>query len=566
MSAVIGTLRAELAAGIAQFTSDFNKAANSVVNFERQFKRIGTGLAAGFGASQVLQFGKAILESASALSEQAQKLGVSVEAMQAYRIAFQQSGSSAQAADAQLARLNRTIGQAGEGSKAAISAFEGIGLSWDRLSKTKPDERLALVARGLLSIQDPARRAASEVALFGKSGQEIEAVLASLAPGIDALKSKFGGLIVSQQVADKADQAADRMKEAWTRTTTALTPFVANLAEAFATLVTNMTGIGPSLSQLERGLVVAEKMAKTYAGTKVGRDAQARADEIKGQIAHQKAQAAGIPFAGPGAVTAPAEGDIPSSVRITPGVDGRYSAEIEATRQFTKDRQQLFDDAARDEAEATQEFHNHRLEMIRAVQQREAEETQATKDQIAAIEDDYDQRQAERAQFWADNKLAITSDMFGNLARLSFSSNKTLAGIGKAAAITQATIDGVLGVQKALATFPPPINFAMAAAVGAMAAANVAQIAGMERGGRVTAGTPYIVGEKRPELFVPDTSGRIIPEVPGGSGGATINIHQTLNVMPDVNQAARKQVSEMMPMIAANTIAALQQAQRRGIV
>ncbi len=39
------------------------------------------------------------------------------------------------------------------------------------------------------------------------------------------------------------------------------------------------------------------------------------------------------------------------------------------------------------------------------------------------------------------------------------------------------------------------------------------------RGGPVTRGMPYIVGEKRPELFVPNQSGRILPSVPTGSGG-----------------------------------------------
>ena len=33
----------------------------------------------------------------------------------------------------------------------------------------------------------------------------------------------------------------------------------------------------------------------------------------------------------------------------------------------------------------------------------------------------------------------------------------------------------------------------------------------MEAGGPVSAGTPYIVGEKRPEIFVPDVAGRILP-------------------------------------------------------
>jgi hypothetical protein len=35
-------------------------------------------------------------------------------------------------------------------------------------------------------------------------------------------------------------------------------------------------------------------------------------------------------------------------------------------------------------------------------------------------------------------------------------------------------------------------------------------------GGRATRGMPYIVGERRPELFVPDESGTILPRVPGG--------------------------------------------------
>ncbi len=61
-------------------------------------------------------------------------------------------------------------------------------------------------------------------------------------------------------------------------------------------------------------------------------------------------------------------------------------------------------------------------------------------------------------------------------------------------------------------------------------------IAGMfakrEGGGPVQKGVPYIVGERRPELFVPDQNGRIIPKVPelqaaGGGGSWTINVHAT---------------------------------------
>lgn len=93
-----------------------------------------------------------------------------------------------------------------------------------------------------------------------------------------------------------------------------------------------------------------------------------------------------------------------------------------------------------------------------------------------------------KAQIDADlrqQRLSATQTMLGALESLQGSSNKKLAALGKAAAIAQATIDGVLAVQKALASAPPPMNFIQAAVVGAVAAANVASIAGMADGGPV---------------------------------------------------------------------------------
>ena len=82
-------------------------------------------------------------------------------------------------------------------------------------------------------------------------------------------------------------------------------------------------------------------------------------------------------------------------------------------------------------------------------------------------------------------RLANSRTFFSDLASLSQSGNDKVATIGKAAAIVQATIDGVLAVQKALASAPPPANFALAAAAGVAAAVNVAKIAGFAEGGHV---------------------------------------------------------------------------------
>lgn len=81
------------------------------------------------------------------------------------------------------------------------------------------------------------------------------------------------------------------------------------------------------------------------------------------------------------------------------------------------------------------------------------------------------------------SRLQTYSSIAGQIATLQQDNSNTLAGIGKAAAITQATIDGYLAVQNALAHVPYPFNFAAAALVGAAAASNIARIAATGPGG-----------------------------------------------------------------------------------
>lgn len=91
----------------------------------------------------------------------------------------------------------------------------------------------------------------------------------------------------------------------------------------------------------------------------------------------------------------------------------------------------------------------------------------------------------ERLRQIDDSRLNNARRFFDQLAQLSSSKNKELAAIGKAAAVTTATIDAYLAINNALARLPPPWNIAMAAAIGATALANVAQIVGLKDGGIV---------------------------------------------------------------------------------
>lgn len=131
-------------------------------------------------------------------------------------------------------------------------------------------------------------------------------------------------------------------------------------------------------------------------------------------------------------------------------------------------------------------------------------------------------------------KAQNMSDTLNMIATLSTAKNKELAAIGKAAAIGMAYINTSLAITKALASVPPPWNFALAAAVGAAGAAQVATIIGtpLAEGGIVKArsgGLQATIGEGgRDEAVIPlddpRTRQRLAGALGGGSQGVSVNV------------------------------------------
>lgn len=138
-------------------------------------------------------------------------------------------------------------------------------------------------------------------------------------------------------------------------------------------------------------------------------------------------------------------------------------------------------------------------------------------------------------------RLQGYSTFFGGLAALSESNNKTISAIGKAAAITQATINAYVAIQNALASVPYPANIAAAAGIGIQAFANVARIAGVQlaEGGIVMprpGGTQATIGEAgQAEAVIP--LDRASEFGLGGGQGMVINFNGP--IMGDESQARR---------------------------
>lgn len=127
----------------------------------------------------------------------------------------------------------------------------------------------------------------------------------------------------------------------------------------------------------------------------------------------------------------------------------------------------------------------------------------------------------------AQNKLIEQNraSTLATISNLQNSSNRELAFIGKAAALTQIAIDTPVAIGRALAAFPPPFNYGAAAAVGVSMAEQAAKVAGipLADGGVVmprSGGTQAIIGEAgSAEAVIP------LDKYPGLlEGGKSINI------------------------------------------
>lgn len=79
-------------------------------------------------------------------------------------------------------------------------------------------------------------------------------------------------------------------------------------------------------------------------------------------------------------------------------------------------------------------------------------------------------------------------------------------------------------------------------------------------GGPITAGKPYMVGEKGPELVVPSRNGNVIPNNQLSGGGVTVIQNNTFGA-----GVSRAEINAMLPRIVETTKAAVFDAQRRSV-
>jgi|TARA_R100001460_G_scaffold85409_1_gene126696 hypothetical protein len=127
--------------------------------------------------------------------------------------------------------------------------------------------------------------------------------------------------------------------------------------------------------------------------------------------------------------------------------------------------------------------------------------------------------------------LAETGEALKKFAAEGAKRSKKMFRLQQGVQIAEAIMNTYAGATKALATLPPPFSFAVAALTVATGLAQVANIRSQQPpamfGGSRQQGTPFLVGERGPELFTPATAGTVTPNHQLPSGGNTVNFNIT---------------------------------------
>lgn len=509
------------------------------------------GISLSVGA--LVQMARALLDDADALTKMHDKTGVSVEGLQAMRAAGDDAGVTLEAMTSAVNMLQKRLG--GD-DQSAIKALQDLGINVEKFAALDGAEQMAALSDAVRGMHDPLRVANDLSGLFGKGWSE---VLPVLKRGFEEVETGSGQM--SRSTVKALDDAGDALTRFWRA-------FKANAGEAVADVLTLSSSWDRKLdSQLEsmvdkavkagprlRTAITADgalpkdldEIYAKFEKDKEAIDANAKAaeeaarkfkvwqgamEELDGVGANWRETLAGMnglvvegikyyldagvsqgTLATAYGVTATQVRAVASSLeeerKLTAAVKAehdKFTAAMDNLNLAGKGWMKTLDDIDGNVVEAIKYY------LKAGVAQADlATAYGLTATQIRSVASALDV-EAAAAQRAGDALARVYTENIGFVG----SSEAYKAAALKAAAE---------GAKTGLFLTPDmPLESSINSNAGFRAASTVLNgLSGRVGGGDVSGGMPYIVGEERPELFVPKTSGTIIPYVP--NGGVTINV------------------------------------------
>ena len=542
-------------------------------------------LAGVMGARAFINFANQQLKMADTIGKMASKLQISTTALQTFRFAGEQSGETIQTMDNNLIKFAKQLGEAQVGIGLAKRELDILGISIrDETGNFKSHEQvLNEVADAFRNMHDPARKMASAMALFGRSGHVMVNMLSDGSQGLAKLRSQLvsTGGIINEKFIREAEEANDAMNvlnrtfgAMTTRLLSRLSPAILEVTDSIQRLM----GLDPAKTMSLRRLrdeydqldIAISKTAnnirklESAEGDLFGlskQDLLLQKEKLQELMKEQHAIEIQISLHKQVEERQEAQKNLQIEQKkneegITKALKEQQQIQkhasqmqfmgatkvLGAQQMMNKEHKETIDLLEEEYSEDFAEMERKRIENLRLQNEKIAEQKRLQEEAREAklkAQEELRRQHKERMEQLKREKEAEerlrreglkqtisvakqTGDILYEQGVMGFDAMRALA-------FTEAMVNAQLAATKALASLPPPWSYAAATASYAFAAARAYQIKNMEppareMGGTVTKGKPFLVGESGAEIFTPGQTGTITPNNAMGGTNVTFNI------------------------------------------
>lgn len=485
--------------------------------FEREMNRVSsttsnaTGkMSAGFGALKAdllslvpalsagafIAFAKNAVNAAAALQDMADRTGVSASFLNEMQIAVENAGGSVDQLAQSILFMNNFIGEAAKGNQQAAETLTQLGTSFAELQSLSPEQQFMKIVDGVSQLGTQFEKTEALRSVFGRGVSNLIPILSDGADGIKSLRDEAKEL--NSTLSDEQVAALDAAGDAWNSFTKGLSNATAGV---IADTYIRLKQLDELLSSFGRGSDGALSSARL--GTSL--------PEAEMSAYINKAKKAGF-------VTS-------ASVLGTE----QYGPEAKKIDNIAKKASETRKQAAKEIKEVASE-----TEKLDVVMEKVADTSEIS---ARIIKDSFGDA-LESATFDFKNFGNAAGGILDGLAR-------RIARKGFIDPLSGA-VDSLLFGSGSSAPRPSPDFIGPMPQDGGL----LGNIFGgfFADGGRPPMGKVSVVGERGPELFVPDSAGTIIPN--GGMGGG-VSFTQVINVSPGVPELIRSEINRAAPGIAS---------------
>lgn len=556
---------------VDQTKAAFQSVQGNISRLTGSLRGIAGPLAAAFSVGAVTSFAKSMIDAADRLKDLSEATGISAQELSRFGNAAQLNGSSTEEFNNAIVKFSNSIGEAAAGSKAQADAFKALGISiTDANGQLKPTlDLFKEVSNRFSQTADGAAKVAVAQDLMGRSGSKLIPVLNQGASALDKYNATFSNEFIEAagQFNDEIDKLSINFQRLASTNLTGflqavnklLNPDSVSQAEKLRSEIQKMQGV----MSASVGTNFLERVFGIDLGSSDAKAKIEQAQELLREINRMEAAAANRPKQDKPQIEIPGVSKTSETTAVE--LFNQQVSKLEESLKSVKTPAKEFYQELRDlESIRDLLFDDEYLDRLEKINEKYANGTVVTARAKTGLEEyaDATRNFAKQIDDVAVNAMRNLEDaLLGVL-----SGTMTVKDAFKSMAIS--IIQDLIRIQ-IQRQITGPLADALGGLFGGSTSSSSSSlgtgltIRGQQAiGGSVQSGSTYMVGERGPEMFIPNASGSIVPNDQLGGGGGTTVVN--LNISTGVAQTVRAEIQSMMPRITEATKAAVADAKRRG--